>query len=149
MKILVERFDSGSDDTLGMIYIDGKHVGYTIEDEFREVKVKGETRIPAGTYKIRFREQDTPLTLKYKEKYSFFKWHLEVCDVPGFSNIYIHVGNIDKHTDGCLIVGKRIGNLEGKRAVLDSVSAYKEIYPVIAKALEDGEEVEIKYMDKG
>lgn len=140
MKIIVERFNSGSDDTLGRIYINGKLVGYTIEDEFREVKVKGETRIPAGTYKVgkRYSPKFTP---------RFGHDMLWIKDVPGFEYILIHTGNTEKDTDGCLIVGKKIGKLDGKRAVLDSKIAYKEIYPVISDAIDRGEDVTIHYMD--
>ncbi len=140
MKIIVERFNSGSDDTLGRLYINGKPFGYTIEDEFREVKVKGETRIPAGTYRVgkRYSPKFTP---------RFGHDMLWIQDVPGFEYILIHTGNTDKDTDGCLIVGKKIGKLEGKRAVLDSKIAYKEIYPVISDAIDRGEDVTIHYMD--
>jgi hypothetical protein len=136
MKILVERFDSGSEDTFGRLYIDGHLKCYTLEDEYRKVKVKGDTRIPAGTYKVGF--HDSP---------SHGPKALHVKDVPGFTYILIHPGNTEDHTMGCLLPGKRIGKLNGKRAVLDSKQAYKEIYPIIAGAIDRGEDVEIKYMD--
>jgi hypothetical protein len=136
MKILVERFDSGSNDTLGRLYVDGKMICFTLEDEFRKVKVKGDTRIPSGTYKVCF--YDSP---------SHGPRSLMIKDVPGFSYILIHTGNTEDDTAGCLIVGKRIGTLNHKRAVLDSKTAYNEIYPIIAGALDRNEDVEIKYMD--
>jgi hypothetical protein len=136
MKILVERFDSGDHDTFGRLYIEGKFMCMTLEDEFREIKVKGETRIPKGTYKVGF--YDSP---------SHGAKSLHIKDVPGFQYILIHPGNTENDTMGCLLPGKRIGTLNGKRAVLDSKIAFKEIYPIIAGAIERGEEVEIKYMD--
>jgi hypothetical protein len=136
MKILVERFDSGSNDTLGRVYIDGVLKCFSIEDEKRTVKVRGETRIPAGTYKVCF--YDSP---------SHGKKSLMIKDVPGFSYILIHTGNTEDDTFGCLIVGKRIGTLNNKRAVLDSKTAFKEIYSLIAPALDRSEDVTIKYMD--
>jgi hypothetical protein len=136
MKILVERFDSGSNDTLGRVYIDGVLKCFSIEDEFRKVKVKGETRIPQGTYKVCF--YDSP---------SHGAKSLMIKDVPGFSYILIHTGNTEADSMGCLIVGKRIGTLNNKRAVLDSKTAFREIYALIAPALDRSEDVEIKYMD--
>ncbi len=140
MEIIVERFNSGSDDTLGRFYINGKLKCFTIEDEERAIKVKGETRIPAGIYKVGKR---------YSPKFSPAFGHemLWVKDVPGFEYILIHTGNTEKDTDGCLIVGKRIGSLNNKRAVLDSKQAYKEIYPLISEAIDRNEEVIIKYMN--
>jgi hypothetical protein len=135
MNILVERFDSGSKDTLGRLYIDGKFYCYTLEDEKREVKVKGDTRIPEGTYKVVF--YDSP---------SHGKESLLIKDVPNFQYILIHPGNTEDDTMGCLLPGLRIGSLNGKRAVLDSKTAFKKIYSVIAPAIKKGEEVTIKYM---
>jgi hypothetical protein len=135
MKILVERFDSGSFDTLGRLYIDGKFYCYTLEDEYREVKVKGDTRIPEGIYKVVF--YDSP---------SHGKDTLMIADVPNFKYILIHPGNTEDDTMGCLLPGLRIGSINNKRAVLDSKVAYKKIYDIIAPALHRGEEVTIKYM---
>lgn len=136
MKILVERFDSGSNDTLGRVYIDGVLKCFSIEDEKRVVKVKGETRIPAGTYNVCFYDSPT-----------HGKKALMIKDVPNFSYVLIHTGNTEDDTMGCLIVGKRIGTLNNKRAVLDSKTAFKEIYAIIAPEIESGKEVTIKYMD--
>lgn len=137
MIIEVFRFDSGSDDTLGKMYIDGVFHCYTLEDEYREVKVKGETRIPAGTYKV---------GLVNSPKFGHDMLLIE--NVPNFSGILIHPGNTEDQTSGCLLVGKRIGSLNHKRAVLDSKMAYKEIYPIIAGAIKEGQEVTIRYMDR-
>lgn len=136
MKILVERFDSGSEDTLGRLYINGKLMCFTLEDQYREVKVKGDTRIPSGTYKVDF--YNSP---------SHGKNSLIIKDVPGFSYILIHPGNTEDDTAGCLLVGKKLGTLNGKRAVLQSKPAFNVIYPIIAEAISKGEEVTIKYFE--
>lgn len=61
MKLEVLRFSSQQDSTNGLLFqvIDGKRdfLCYTLEDERREEKVKHETRIPAGTYKIKLRKR--------------------------------------------------------------------------------------------
>ena len=62
MKFEVQRFSSQSDSTLGILFdvTDGrKFLCFTLEDEAREVKVKGETRIPAGTYKLKLRKENS------------------------------------------------------------------------------------------
>ena len=60
MKLQLLRINSGVDATSGVLYRvypegDKKFLCYTLEDEHRDVKVMGETRIPAGTYNIEFR----------------------------------------------------------------------------------------------
>lgn len=44
----------------------------------------------------------------------------EVRNVPNRSGILFHRGNIVEHTEGCIILGGRRGNLQGDRAVLCS-----------------------------
>lgn len=145
MRILVERFDPGKNDTLGRFYIDGKQECYSLEDEPREVKVHGETCIPVGEYEIKFRKELTPLTIKYREKFDWFTWHLEVCNVPNFKYVYIHIGNTEDDSDACLLVGTKLGTLNGKRAVLNSVKAFEKVYKKISAALNREEKVMIKY----
>lgn len=58
MKLEVLRFSSGEDSTSGLLFdvSNGREfLAYTLEDEYRDSKKYGETRIPAGTYKIQFR----------------------------------------------------------------------------------------------
>ena len=61
MKYEVLRISSGKDSTSGMLFeVDNNtrtFLAYTLEDEQRDVKVWGETRIPAGTYKLKLRKE--------------------------------------------------------------------------------------------
>ena len=122
---------------------------YTLEDEAREVKVKGETRVPAGTYKIELRTEGG-FNNKYTKKYGdFHKGMLHVTNVPNFEFILIHTGNDDSHTAGCLLVGdSQENNVIIKDGFIGkSVNAYKRIYPDISKAIVNGEDVTIEYID--
>jgi hypothetical protein len=59
MKLEVLRFSSQKDSTNGILFdvTDGrKFLCYTLEDEHRDVKEYGETRVPAGTYNITLRK---------------------------------------------------------------------------------------------
>jgi len=145
MKLRVIRYYSADDYTLGMLLDETsgrKFLAYTLEDEHREVKVAGETRIPAGTYNITLRKVGG-FHSKYSTKYgSMHKVMLWVRDVPGFEYILIHTGNTDEHTAGCLLVGN---TSDYKGIIGSSVDAYKRIYPAIAKVLTDGGSVEITY----
>jgi len=143
MKISVLRFKDTGNETLGLLMINGKHRGYTIEDEEREVKVMHETRIPEGTYKVGLREYGG-----HHERYSkkFPNLHvgmLQVFDVPGFTDILIHIGNTDGDTSGCLLVGEAIGS--DQKSIVSSTKKYTEIYFEIARAIKQGEPVTIEY----
>ena len=152
MKLEVQRFSSESNSTLGIL-LDvtdkPKFLCYTLEDEFREIKVNGETRIPAGTYNITLRTEGG-FNQRYTEKFGsdFNKGMLWVRDVPGFEYILIHIGNDDDDSEGCLLVGdSQNQNITKKGFIGSSTDAYKRIYPPIADALERGENVTITYID--
>ena len=58
MKLEVLRFSSQKDSTNGLLFdiTDGRNfLAYTLEDEKRKDKVMHETRVPAGTYKVKLR----------------------------------------------------------------------------------------------
>ena len=153
MELEVLRFSSQKDSTNGVLFdvTEGKRkfLCYTLEDEYREEKVMGETRIPSGTYNITLRTTGG-FHGRYVKKYGeMHKGMLWVRDVPGFEYILIHTGNTDEHTAGCLLLGDsqqaNFGSSNGM--VGSSVNAYKRVYPPIAKALEEGESVSITYVD--
>jgi len=152
MKLKVIRFSSQKDSTSGLLFdvTDGtKFLCYTLEDERREEKVMAETRIPAGVYSISLRKEGG-FHGRYTKKYGdMHKGMLHVQDVPNFKWILIHTGNTDEHTAGCLILGdSQENNVLMKDGFIGrSVQAYKRVYPPIAEALENGEEVTIEYID--
>lgn len=147
MELKVPRFNDNNESTLGLFYIDQKFACYTLEDEKRDVKVWGETRIPSGRYPIKLRTEGM-FHQRYLKRYGpdFHKGMLHVQDVPGFEFILIHTGNTDDHTAGCLLVGdKPNNNVIEDGFVGSSKQAYKRIYPIIRDALLSGEDVFITY----
>jgi len=153
MKYEVLRVSSGKDSTSGMLFeIDNNKrtfLAYTLEDEQRDVKVWGETRIPSGTYKLKLRKEGG-FHNKYASKYgNFHKGMIHVQDVPGFEYILWHTGNTDEHTAGCLILGNtQTNNRIAKDGFIgSSVDAYKFVYPRVLAAIESGVDVEVTYVD--
>jgi len=110
MKVQLLRIFPSKESTLGCLFIDNVPECFTLEDEYREIKVKGETRIPAGTYEIQFNKNITPLTKKYRSKYQWFTYHLEIQNVPNFKNVYLHIGNTDDDTEACVLLGDSLVN---------------------------------------
>ena len=153
MKLEVLRFSSQEDSTNGILFdiTDDKRefLCYTLEDEHRDNKKYGETRVPAGTYKITLRTVGGfhgRYTKKYGEMHKGMLW---VRNVPNFEYILIHTGNTDEHTAGCLLLGDtQQTNFDWSDGFVGrSTIAYKRVYPKIAAALVAGEEVTIKYVD--
>jgi len=152
LKLHLVRTEQGDDSTLGRLYeqastIDDEFLCYTLEDELREVKIPGETAIPKGRYKIMPRVAKTDMNKKYAERYGDL--HVGMAwlqDVPNFKWVYIHTGNTDDHTDGCLLVGEGFAETdegENNHIVTGSRNAYVPLYTKIAEAWEDGEDVYI------
>jgi len=147
MKLLLDRFGFGDDSTLSKLYLvpDGDEMRplcYVLEDERREVKVPGETAIPTGVYEIRYRAEGG-MTKRYAAK--FGEWHrgmLELQNVPDFKYVYLHIGNTDEHTMGCLLTGTNaIPSGDGNWTVGQSRIAYEKVYDLIADALDADEDV--------
>lgn len=152
MKLEVLRFSSQKDSTNGILFdvTNGrKFLCYTLEDEHRDVKKYGETRVPAGTYNVTLRTVGG-FHGRYLKKYGeMHKGMLWVREVPNFEYILIHTGNTDEHTAGCLLLGdsQQANFGESNGFVGSSVNAYKRVYPAIAEVLEKGGDVTITYTD--
>lgn len=147
MNLLLQRYRNGSDSTLGSFSIDGEFVCFTCEDQYQEVKIRNETRIPAGRYEIKMRVEGGSFNPRYADRFQFHKGMLWLQDVPGFTWIYIHVGNSSEDTSGCILLGYAATRTGRGGFVSQSVLAYEEVYPVIAKALGLGERVFITVRD--
>ena len=98
---------------------------YTLEDVCRKVKVDGQTAIPSGTYEVivgwsnRFQSQMP-----------------RVCGVPFYQGILIHKGNGPTNTEGCILVGKSLG--EEPYPLRESQLAFEKVFPNIRKLVEKG-----------
>lgn len=117
--------------TIGKLYIDEEYFCDTLEDkdrgltddmtvgEISKIKIKKETAIPTGTYKI---------TITYSNR---FKKNMPLInDVKGFEGIRIHSGNTDKDTEGCILVG--FNKIKGN--VINSRDTYNKLFSILSKS---------------
>lgn len=90
--------------TIGELHLDGEILCDTLEDCVRDgddevlqkgEKIYGQTAIPLGTYEIVLRQWD-----KYGCKMPL------LLNVPLYEGIFIHPGNTDAHSLGCILVGQ-------------------------------------------
>ena len=146
MEILVDRFVSDDDTTISRVTVDGTFVCFGLEDEYREEKVVGETRIPAGTYQVTLR-QEGGFHQRYARRFqNIHRGMLHIRDVPNFQWILIHCGNTDEHTAGCLLVGSQAITEPGGMSITSSTAAYRRFYPLVVDAAERGE-LSITFVD--
>ena len=112
MKIEVKRLHRTDNSTIGELTIDGKFECYTLEDKERDVKIKGDTAIPKGTYKVIINQSNR------------FKRLLPLLiGVPNFEGVRIHAGNSNHDTEGCILVGQNrsVDYITKSRKAFDSL----------------------------
>lgn len=145
MKVTIRRVQKYRDYTISFLSIDSFVMCYILEDEKRELKIKGETRIKAGLYQLVLNTSSS-MSAKYKKLFSFHVGMLEITNIPDFSGVFIHIGNDDDDTAGCPLVG--MSHELGKNFISSSTIAYKMIYPKIANELLSGRKVFIEIIDE-
>ena len=152
MKISLKRIYTNNQYTIGHIYVDGTYVCDCIEDadrglkdsmtleEIRQKKIKDRTAIPQGNYKVTM-NVISPRFSKKKYYKDFCGGRLpRITSVKGFDGVLIHIGNTDKDSSGCLIVGYN----KEKGKVLNSKEAFEKLYKMLDSANRTGEKIDIK-----
>lgn len=127
---------------IGHLYIDGTYICDTIEDidrgltqdmpleEIKRIKVKSETAIPRGKYRVRIDIQSPKFTAK-SYYWNYCKGKLpRLMDVPGFDGILIHKGISQRSSAGCIIVG--YNTVVGQ--VTRSQAAFGKLYTILKSA---------------
>ena len=142
MNIQLHRLNDDGKATIGVMYIDGKFQCFTLEDTYNEPKIYGKTRIPQGSYAVELRKEGG-MVQKYDSKYEDHDGMLWLRDVEDFEYVYVHIGNTNDDTDGCILVGKSCTTL-GTQSIGSSVTAYKELYPLIKSQMDAGYPVNIE-----
>lgn len=122
--IRVLRKTLGPDFTTGEMYgPDGSFWCYTLEDTVRNIKIDKKTAIPAGGFEV---------VVSWSNR--FQRLMPRLLGVPFFNGVLIHSGNTADHTEGCILIGKKIG----AGALQDSLLAFEEVFPKIKKLTEKG-----------
>lgn len=135
MELILSRKGETKNSTYGELSHDGKHLCWIIEDGKREKKVAGETRIPAGRYKIE-RQTSGRFFRGYNADFDH-TWVPHLLDVPGFEGILIHIGNDTSDTRGCLLPNRFIGHTGLQYFGKDSRIAYLDLYLYLDPIKED------------
>ncbi len=115
------RLSTSNQGTRGVLALPSGVICNTLELPWRDNQ-PSISCIPAGEYRAHLRNSP-----RFGPTY-------HITDVPGRSLILIHAGNLAgdiaagyrTHTEGCILVGKRFGTIEGQQAVLVSRPALRE-----------------------
>ncbi|QIH31645.1 DUF5675 family protein [Sphingobacterium sp. DR205] len=140
MNMLLKRVRQGKNSTLSELYIDGLFQCYVLEDRIRDHKIKGQTCIPAGRYRLGINYWGG-MNTAYKRRFpDMHQGMIEIRDVPAFSNIYIHIGNTHADTAGCLLVGTYFHRDKNREdyEVYQSQEAYLNLYQVLIDHVKSG-----------
>ena len=141
MKLTVQRRFRAPKYTIGTMFIDGVRFCDTLEDTDRDLnrngslndpgegKIKHETAIPYGTYKVVLNRSPR-----------FGRDLPRLVDVPHFDGILIHRGNTPADTSGCILIGEN--KAVGK--VLNSTPYEIKLVNRMRTAIARGESVSIE-----
>ena len=117
MRLLRLTKDSDTP-TYGVLINEGIPFALTLERPWLE-NLPNVSCIPAGTYRaIRH------VSPKFGETF----W---LQDVPGRSEILFHKGNIDDHSQGCILVGEAFNHVLGEAGITSSAEGFKEFMQVL------------------
>ena len=157
MKLILERNWSKETYTIGKLYYIDETTNHKIpicetledtdrrldssmsEDAIKKLKVYAETAIPTGTYQVSLNV--------VSPKYSKRKYYKDLCGgkvpkllgVKGYDGVLIHIGNTNKDTAGCILVGEN----KVKGRVINSTKAFEKLYKIL-KSARYGTQIEIK-----
>lgn len=113
MLITLKRLYKTENSTIGELLIDGIFECFTLEDKERAVKIKSETAIPKGTYKVIINQSN-----RFKRLMPL------LLNVPNFEGVRIHSGNTNHDTEGCILVGQT----RNKNYIGQSRKAYEKLF---------------------
>lgn len=122
----IVRVERSEDGIIGVLTIDGKADCFVMQPDERDQHFS----IPVGNY----------LCKRFHGK----TWQdtFEII-VPGHTALLFHIGNREDDSQGCLLLGEEVGELNGKRAVFVSGKAFAEFM----KKMGDDQEANLVIMD--
>lgn len=144
MELKLRRIARKEKYTIGRLYIDGEYFCDTIEDKDRGLrqdlplsvnkkrKVQNETAIPTGRYRVTLGVKSSKMSKR--PAYDFCDGYVpRLINVPAFDGILIHIGNTERDSAGCIIVGQN--KVVGR--VINSTDTFHRLYERLKAASGD------------
>lgn len=107
-----------SDGAYGVLLHGGLPFAVTLEKTYQPLSGIGrqEVKIPVGRHRC-------VSTFYYKGGYSTYE-----IMVPGHSRLLFHKGNIEAHSEGCVLVGESFASIAGTPGIASSAVGFAEFY---------------------
>ena len=152
MKITLTRIYTSQDYTIGRLRVDDKYICDTCEDrdrgldqswtekEIAKVKIKKQTAIPTGTYKVTLAIKSPKMSQQTYYRNFCGGYLPRLIEVKGYEGILIHVGNKASQSAGCILVGYNTV----KGCVTNSKRAFEELYKILKEAHDRHETITIE-----
>ncbi|GAB3022337.1 hypothetical protein GCM10027284_47400 [Cyclobacterium sediminis] len=146
--VTILRYIDDGNTTLGMLFIEKKFFAYTLEDTHRDEKIPGGTRIPEGHYKLGINENLSPLTQRYRNRFNWFSYHIEIKEIPNYDKVYVHIGNTHKDTEGCILIADGVNAANPEKMILQSQKAYERFYKMVYPKINQNEPLTINILNE-
>ncbi len=146
--VTVIRYLDDGDTTLGMLFLNNKFFSYTLEDTHHDEKISGGTRIPEGNYPIELNRNLTDLTKRYRKRFPWFEYHIELKEIPNYSLVYIHIGNTHVDTRGCILVADGVNAANTDKMVTHSQRAFERLYKTLNPKLAAGQKMTLQILNE-
>lgn len=146
--VTVLRYLDDGTTTLGLLYLGNRFFCYTLEDSHRDLKIPGQTRIPEGRYPLSFNGNLTELTQRYRNRFPWFEFHIEIKNIPNFDLVYLHIGNSHQDTRGCILLADGVNAGSSEKMVSQSQRAYERFYRSIYPRLTSQSSLEITVLNE-
>ncbi|MEX0884691.1 MAG: DUF5675 family protein [Cyclobacteriaceae bacterium] len=147
-EITVLRYSDDGKTTLGLIFMNNKFFSYTLEDTHSDEKISGNTRIPEGIYPIELNRNLTDLTQRYRNRFPWFEFHLEIKNIPNYSLVYIHIGNTHQDTRGCILIADGVNAANMEKMITHSQRAFERFYKIIYPKLASNGKMRIQILNE-
>lgn len=122
MELLLKRIARKPTYTIGKLYVNNVYTCDVLENYDRIYyggsKVAGKTAIPCGRYEVVLNNYSPRFGNKEPYKSLCGGCVPLIANVPNFIGVRIHIGNSERDTDGCLLIGKNtvVGRVTDSKA---------------------------------
>lgn len=122
MNLILNRTEYESDGIFGQLLDENNNIiCVTLEHAYDSSNGDGSyaPKLPAGIYTC---ERGQHQLANMKAPFTTF----EIMNVPGHTNILYHVGNYNKDSEGCVLLGQEISSFEGHNVITHSKAAFQK-----------------------
>jgi hypothetical protein len=120
MDLALVRCDSRPDGIFSELRdVSGDMLFVTLEHSFDDGMGGFAPKVPDGQYNcVRGMHRLVAMTQDFET--------FEVTNVPGHTGILFHVGNFNRDSDGCILLGMNLAQISGQQAIASSKAAFQE-----------------------